>query len=226
MSDRKVYLVDTENVGTRWFALLPNLKKDDKVLLFYTSLSPKFTFDEVRLMINHLDNVKFIECFNGYKNALDFQLCAVNGYLFHKDEDAAYVIVSDDCGYDGMISFMQGMGQNVTRLATKFGSDKDEKKKPQRVKVTGKKVANSAPESVPKSKIITDEMVAHALSMSVHHPTVEKVTETMIAVQNMKSSIRANSKYVEFNNRLQKRYHSAGSDYYKKLKNSGLLSYL
>lgn len=41
-----------------------------------------------------------------------FQLAAVNGYLFKEDPTAEYVVVSEDGGYDGMIEFMRGMGEN------------------------------------------------------------------------------------------------------------------
>ena len=40
MANRKVYLVDTENVGTTWKEILPQKNTKDLIILFYTENSP------------------------------------------------------------------------------------------------------------------------------------------------------------------------------------------
>lgn len=47
---KKCYLVDTENVGTKWMIILPELEADDKVMLFYTDASGKYSLGEIQAL--------------------------------------------------------------------------------------------------------------------------------------------------------------------------------
>lgn len=77
MQQRKIYLVDTENIGGRWMTLCETCSKNDKIVLFHTNEAMKFTFEDMRYLQPYMTQIHMIHCYNGTPNALDFQLCAV-----------------------------------------------------------------------------------------------------------------------------------------------------
>lgn len=112
-----VYLVDTENVANAWMSLLGQLKENDRLVLFYTKKSSKFSFDEMIQINKYADRIRFIRCGNGTPNALDFQLSAMTGYLYHSFPDEEYILIASDTGYDAMVSFMRSRGQRIKRIS-------------------------------------------------------------------------------------------------------------
>ena len=46
---RKIYLVDSENVGDVWVPLLVSSQSDDRVLVFYTQKSPHMNYENMRM---------------------------------------------------------------------------------------------------------------------------------------------------------------------------------
>lgn len=125
---------------------------------------------------------------------MDFQLAAVNGYLFKEDPTAEYVVVSEDGGYDGMIEFMRGMGEKIYRR--KSGELQDEI--PQ--------TAHPVPATMkPNKRAPLIEQVALALNMSSTNPIVSDVTQTIEAVNADNTFLI--SKVAELHNRLQRKYH-------------------
>ena len=47
---KKVYLVDSENVGDVWVPLLAASRAEDLVLIFYTQNSPHMNYETLRLL--------------------------------------------------------------------------------------------------------------------------------------------------------------------------------
>lgn len=210
MQQRKIYLVDTENIGSRWMTLCETFSKYDKLLLFHTNEAMKFTFEDMRYLQPYMSQVHMIHCYNGTPNALDFQLCAVNGYLFAADKESEYVIVSNDSGYDRMIHFMKGMGQNISRMKFETTQKHGEKQ------VTAKQVRTE--------KFVTIERVKSVLGGQASQSDVNAIVKMLNSLHANPNHIIAKDKKVEVNNRLQKLSHTRGSEYYRKLKSSGLLA--
>ena len=69
----KIYLVDSENIGSSWSQLLGSMSDEDKMYVFYTDKSPYISYENLLQVIAHYHMPFFIKCFEG-KNALDFQL--------------------------------------------------------------------------------------------------------------------------------------------------------
>lgn len=202
---KHVYLVDTENVGPAWIQLLPRLKKKDKMYLFYTKASMKFSFEDMDYLMQYHNNLKFVACFNGYANALDFQLATLSGVMFEKHPNWKYVIVSCDGGYDSMISFMRIKGQKIKRLD-----------------VEG---TNNPVVEVVKTKpvgIVSELTVARALKVAMSDKKVCLVTN--IVQQELIKNNHDQAVLQAVHNRLQKKFgNRAGSMCYKQLRQAGLL---
>ena len=81
------YMVDSENVGTKWIPYLKeNIKKTDRVFLFYTDKSPTIPCGKLNDLTLFIHQIQSIHCYNKTANALDFQLCSYLGYLIRGAE--------------------------------------------------------------------------------------------------------------------------------------------
>ncbi len=114
MANRKVYLVDTENVGTAWKALLPTKGSKDMIILFFTEHSPGISYPDLDLICQYPSSFDMIECTPG-KNGLDFQLVSYLGYLIKSAPKTDYIIITNDTGYDAVVKFWNKREMSVTR---------------------------------------------------------------------------------------------------------------
>ncbi|MDE7325892.1 MAG: hypothetical protein K2N63_06420 [Lachnospiraceae bacterium] len=115
MATKKIYLVDTENVGSTWKDLLPIKMGADQILLFFTENSPYVSYLDLQLILQFPDRFEMIKC-NPGKNGLDFQLVSYLGYLLKTASKSNYVIVSNDNGFDAVVKFWQERGMSVSRM--------------------------------------------------------------------------------------------------------------
>ncbi len=114
MANRKVYLVDTENIGSAWKELLPKKGSKDILVLFYTEYSPGISYADLDFIRQYPSSFETVECFPG-KNGLDFQLVSYLGYLIKSAPKTDYVIVTNDTGYDAVVKFWTGRDMSVKR---------------------------------------------------------------------------------------------------------------
>ena len=115
---KRIYLVDSENVGDIWVPLLVASQPDEEVIVFYTQKSPHMNYENVRLLKETEKEAEFIKCFEG-SNALDFQLVTQLGYLLCENQEYSYVIVSNDTGFDAAVRYWKQRNMPVQRLSGK-----------------------------------------------------------------------------------------------------------
>lgn len=118
-----IYLIDTENVQTRFTQLIPELNQNDSIILFMIKDKHCISLhidDIVEINKKNID-ISIVDCFNGKakKNALDFQLVSYIGYLVcnNRDNHQPLKIVSNDCGFDPVVDFWQDRGIDICRIA-------------------------------------------------------------------------------------------------------------
>jgi len=135
---RKYYLIDTENVGDKWYGLLDKVKKKDKIVTFYTENHSK-RLEE--FLLKHVNNSQIIwlECTVG-NNALDYQLVGVLAYLIVKHPKASFCIYSNDKGYQKSVDFWQSRGVRISQK----GLDEKKKEKKKNKQHKKKKVRNGS----------------------------------------------------------------------------------
>ena len=84
---KEIFLIDTENPGSSLaFCLMDERKKNRKFHYFYTNQSLRLSFPHVERMMQLREQVHMQECYNGCKNALDFQISSALGYLIANEE--------------------------------------------------------------------------------------------------------------------------------------------
>ena len=115
---KRIYLVDSENVGDIWVPLLVASQPDEEVIVFYTQKSPHMNYENVRLLKETEKEAEFIKCFEG-SNALDFQLVTQLGYMLCENQENSYVIVSNDTGFDAAVRYWKQRNMPVQRISGK-----------------------------------------------------------------------------------------------------------
>lgn len=115
---KKIYLVDSENVGDIWVPLLASSQPEDEVIVFYTQKSPHMNYENVRILKETEKEAAFIKCFEG-SNALDFQLVSELGYRLCEDGESDFIIVTNDTGFDAVVRYWSARERSVSRLSGK-----------------------------------------------------------------------------------------------------------
>ena len=169
---KKIYLVDSENVGDIWVPLLVASQPDEEVIVFYTQKSPHMNYENVRLLKETDKEAKFIKCFEG-SNALDFQLVTQLGYLLCENQENSYVIISNDTGFDAAVRYWKQRNMPVQRLSGKELS----RRLQQKAKANGEKEIVFEPEKKADGNvagILADE--AETLAAKLNETTKQNET--------------------------------------------------
>ncbi|MCI8496075.1 MAG: hypothetical protein HFI74_10420 [Lachnospiraceae bacterium] len=123
---RKYYLIDTENVGDRWFKLPAKARKKDRIVTFYTENHSK-RFEKYLAKQVHNHKILWLQCVPG-TNALDYQLMGTLSYLISKHPKASFCIFSNDKGFQSTVVFWQNRGIDICQKEVEEKKKKKEKK--------------------------------------------------------------------------------------------------
>lgn len=118
---KKVYLIDSENVGDVWVThIMEFAKPQDEIVVFYTQKSPYMSYENIRKLMETDREIVFIKCVEG-QNALDFQLVTELGYrIGNIHDETEYVVVTNDTGFDAAVRYWKTQGKMVKRYNVKF----------------------------------------------------------------------------------------------------------
>ena len=101
----KAYLIDFENVNSKGLTGIEKLGADDKVIIFYSENSDTLSFEMHRKVMSSTADIEYLKVRVGGKNALDFQLSSLLGYLLAKELYTHIFIISGDKGFDRLHDF-------------------------------------------------------------------------------------------------------------------------
>lgn len=122
MRPRTTYLIDTENVHNTWTELLDETRQTDSFILFYTVNHQPLSLAALAKICNKRRKVECVPADTGF-NALDVTLVAELGRRVELDRartpnvPRAYIIISDDKGYDPAVQHLCRQGVQVSRTA-------------------------------------------------------------------------------------------------------------
>lgn len=103
----KIYLVDFENVKSKGLTGIDSLDENDKVIIFYSENSDTISFEMHQKVLLSRAQIQYLKVNVGGKNALDFQLATLLGYLVGRDEYSHIFVISNDKGFDFLHDFWQ-----------------------------------------------------------------------------------------------------------------------
>ncbi|MBQ7186598.1 MAG: hypothetical protein IJR91_03075 [Ruminococcus sp.] len=123
----KAYLIDFENVKSKGLTGIEQLSPDDKVIIFYSENSDTLNFEMHRKIMTSSADIEYLKVRVGGKNALDFQLSTLLGYLLAKEIYTHIFIISGDKGFDKLhdfwnVSFADRNNITVFRTPTLAGA--------------------------------------------------------------------------------------------------------
>ena len=118
-----IYLIDTENVQTKFVQLIDSLDSGDTIMLFMIQDKHNMSLhiDDILNIKQKNITIEVIDCYSGKakKNALDFQLVSYLGYMVSNQDRQRYVIVSNDSGFDPVVEFWKDrLNIDIERIAT------------------------------------------------------------------------------------------------------------
>lgn len=103
-----IFLIDFENVKSKGLTGIDKLPETDKVIIFYSENSDTISFEMHQKVLTSKAAIEYFKVHVGGKNALDFQLSTLLGYLIAKDEYENVVVISNDRGFDFLHDFWHG----------------------------------------------------------------------------------------------------------------------
>ena len=101
----KAFLIDFENVKSKGLTGIEMLTPEDKVIIFYSENSDTISFDMHRKVMTCRADIEYLKVRVGGKNALDFQLSTLLGYILAKGQYESIFIISGDKGFDKLHDF-------------------------------------------------------------------------------------------------------------------------
>lgn len=110
------WLIDLENVPTKWELILPLCCEKDIVTLFVSSHVGAMKLQPIAQASTRGVIFRFVNCVVGTPNAMDFQLVAELGRLSVLEPDREFVVVSGDNGFRATVKYMEDRGVVVSCL--------------------------------------------------------------------------------------------------------------
>lgn len=104
----KIYLVDFENVKSKGLDGIDNLKETDSVIIFFSENSDTLSFEMHQKVLCSKADIEYFKVCVGGKNALDFQLSTLLGFMVAKETYSHIFVISNDKGFDFLHSFWGG----------------------------------------------------------------------------------------------------------------------
>ena len=104
----KIFLIDFENVKSKGLTGIDQLEADDTVIIMYSENSDTISFEMHRKVMTCKADIEYFKVHVGGKNALDFQLSSLLGYIVARGEHSHIFIISNDRGFDFLHDFWHG----------------------------------------------------------------------------------------------------------------------
>lgn len=104
----KIYLIDFENVKSKGLDGIDKLQETDSVIIFFSENSDTLSFEMHQKVLSSKADIEYFKVSVGGKNALDFQLSTLLGYMVAKEIYSHIFVISNDRGFDFLHAFWGG----------------------------------------------------------------------------------------------------------------------
>ena len=162
-----IYLVDFENVKSDGLNGINNLTSKDKVYIFYSVNADKITFSLHKKMVESEAKINFIKAEVGSKNSLDFQLVTYLGYLINENKSEDFVLISNDNGYNSVVTFWQKKNYKVNLASDLSGTNMKQKKN------SLLKQVMETVEDKKEAELLTDYILKYKTKMGLNNAIVK-----------------------------------------------------
>ncbi len=104
----KIFLIDFENVKSKGLEGIDKLEETDSVIIFFSENSDTLSFEMHQKVLSSKADIEYFKVSVGGKNALDFQLSTLLGFMVAKEIYSHIFVISNDKGFDFLHSFWCG----------------------------------------------------------------------------------------------------------------------
>ena len=111
------YFVDYENVKDDGLNDIQRIKREDRVVIFYSDNTPRMGSGVVEKMLGKKLNVKMYKAVTGHKDSLDHQLSASLGMAMKGNTEDDFCIISGDTAFDDLMKFLKKKRYHVYRVS-------------------------------------------------------------------------------------------------------------
>lgn len=101
----RTFLIDLENVKNQGMIGVEQLSKDDRVFIFYSESANSLSIPTIQAMNNSKAEIEYVKLQRSGRNAMDFQIVALLGFLIGSEKNGHFCIVSQDNGYVAPVEF-------------------------------------------------------------------------------------------------------------------------
>lgn len=123
------FFVDYENVKDDGLDAVSKIKKEDKVIIFFSANTPKMSVEIAGVLLYRKLDVQMIKVVTGHKDALDHQLASYLGMVMARDKENDFCIITGDTAFDDVVAFWRRKKYRIYRvckLTDYFRIKKDE----------------------------------------------------------------------------------------------------
>lgn len=116
----KYYFIDFENVHSEGFVGLDKVDSGSVIYVVYSENCKNISLDIVEKAERVGVKISAYKAMVGSKNALDFQLSSLLGYVIgqtKEQEDTEYIIIANDSGYDKVVEFWKINGVEISKFS-------------------------------------------------------------------------------------------------------------
>ena len=101
----RTFLIDLENVKNQGMIGLEALAAEDRVFIFYSENANSLSIPTIQAMNNSKATIDYVHLQRSGRNAMDFQIVALLGFLIGSERAGQFCIVSQDNGYLAPVEF-------------------------------------------------------------------------------------------------------------------------
>ena len=101
----RTFLIDLENVKNQGMIGIEALAAEDRVFIFYSENANSLSIPTIQAMNNSKATIDYVHLQRSGRNAMDFQIVALLGFLIGSERAGQFCIVSQDNGYLAPVEF-------------------------------------------------------------------------------------------------------------------------
>lgn len=105
VKNMRTFLIDLENVKNQGLVGIEFLSAEDRVFIFYSESANSLSIPTVQAMNRSKAEVEYVYLQRSGRNAMDFQIVALLGFLIGSEKAGKFCIVSQDNGYLSPVEF-------------------------------------------------------------------------------------------------------------------------
>ncbi len=198
------YLIDYENVKNIVGGKI--LSKNDTIVFFYSKNASTVSFDLHMEICQSNAKKEYYLVESGGKNALDFQMSTYIGYLIAKKPSEKIFIISQDKGFDFLISFWKDRGFrslerriNIDEKVVKSNTEKQTATQKQK----GKQANQGKQKSMKEVSTSTNTKTGKSVETKEQKPTSESV---VVVLQNYANNLAVSKQQIDEVDKIIKNY--------------------